>query len=46
MEEISKILDKTFSEYDRIILMGDINIEYSETKQTKTASKLLKESYA
>ena len=26
MEETGKILDKTFSKYDRIILMGDINI--------------------
>ena len=43
MEEISKILDKTFSKYDRIILMSDINIESNETEQTKTASKLLKE---
>ena len=43
MEETGKILDKTFSKYDRIILMGDIKIEYNETEQTKTASKLLKE---
>ena len=42
MEETSKILDKTFPKYDRIILMGDINIESNETEQTKTASKLLK----
>ena len=43
MEETGKILDKTFSKYDCIILMGDINIESNETEQTKTASKLLKE---
>ena len=43
MEETCKILDKTFSKYYRIILMGDINIELNETEQTKTASKLLKE---
>ena len=40
MEETCKILDKTFSKYDRIILMGDINIESNGTEQTKTASKL------
>ena len=44
MEETCKILDKTFSKYDHIILMGDINIESNETEQTKAASKLLKES--
>ena len=43
MEEISKILAKAFSKYDRIVLMGNINIESDETEQTKTASKLLKE---
>ena len=45
MEETSKIIDKTFSKYDRIILMGHINIESNETEQTKTASKLLSELY-
>ena len=43
MEETCKILDKIFSKYDLIILMGDINTESNETEQTKTASKLLKE---
>ena len=43
MEEACKILDKTFSKYDCIILMGDINILSNETEQTKPASKLLKE---
>ena len=43
MEETCKILDKTFSKYDRIILMDDINIESNETEQTKTASKLSKQ---
>ena len=27
MKETIKILDKTFSKYDQIILMGDMNIE-------------------
>ena len=45
MEETCRILDKTFSKYDHIILMGEINIESNETEQTKTASKLLKELY-
>ena len=38
MEEISKILDKTFSKYHRVILMSDINIESNESK---TANKLV-----
>ena len=43
MEEISKIPNKAFSKYDRIILMGDMNIESNEREQTKTTSKLSKE---
>ena len=45
VEGTFKIPDKTFSKYQSIILMGDINIESNETEQTKSASKLLK-SYA
>ena len=43
MEETRRILNKTFSKYDRITLMGDINIKSNQTEHTKTASKLLKE---
>ena len=43
IDELSNILDKSFSKYDSIIVMGDINIDTTEAEQAKLANRLLKE---
>ena len=43
IDELSNILDKSFSKYDSIIVMGDINIDTTEAKQAKLTNRLLKE---
>ena len=42
IDELSNILDKSFSKYDSIIVMGDINIDTTEAEQAKLTNRLLK----
>ena len=43
IDELSNTLDKSFSKYDSIIVMGDINIDTTEAEQAKLTNRLLKE---
>ena len=43
IDELSNILDKSFSKYDSIIVMGDINMDTTEAEQAKVTNELLKE---
>ena len=43
IDELSDILDKSFSKYYSIIVMGDINIDTTEAEQAKLTNRLLKE---
>ena len=43
INELSYTLDKSFSKYDSIIVMGDINIDTTEAEQAKLTIRLLKE---
>ena len=45
IDELSHIIDKSFSKYDSIIVMGDINMDTTEAEQAKLANRLLKELY-
>ena len=41
IDELSNTLDKSFSKYDSIIVMGDINIDTTEAEQAKLINRLL-----
>ena len=43
IDELSNTLDKIFSKYDSIIVMGDINIDTTVAEQAKLTNRLLKE---
>ena len=43
INELFDTLDKSFSKYDSIIVMGDINIDTTEAEQAKLTIRLLKE---
>ena len=43
IDELSNTLDKSFSKYYSIIVMGDINIDITEAEQAKLTNRLLKE---
>ena len=43
INELSNTLDKSFSKYDSIIVIGDINIDTTEAEQAKLTNRLLKE---
>ena len=43
IDELSITLDKSFSRYDSITVMGDMNIDTTEAEQAKLTNRLLQE---